>query len=110
MADEPELIIPRYKMILVYDILPGNRETYYQFVMGEMVPAMQTMGVYMTEAWHTAYGLHPIRMVTFVAEDLETIQAMFASDQWRELEVRFKTFVENYSCKVIEYRHGFQVV
>ena len=107
---ESEVIIPRYKMIMSYDVLPNSHETYYQFVLGELVPAMQEMGIYMTEVWHTAYGSYPIRMSGFVAEDYETIQTMLDSKRWQELEDRLLSYVRNYSCKVVEYRQGFQFV
>ncbi len=119
MADMPEteqneeneeVIIPHFKMILSYDVLPNNHDNYYQFILGEMVPAMQEMGVYMTEAWHTAYGEYPIRMVSFVSEEIETINNMLSSDRWNDLETRLMSYIRNYSRKVIEYRQGFQFI
>ena len=119
MADMPEpeqneeneeVIIPHFKMILSYDVLPNNHDNYYQFILGEMVPAMQEMGVYMTEAWHTAYGEYPIRMVSFVSEEIETINSMLSSERWNDLETRLMSYIRNYSRKVIEYRQGFQFI
>jgi hypothetical protein len=107
---ESEVIVPRYKMIMSYDVLPSNHDNYYQFVLGELVPAMQEMGIYMTEVWHTAYGNYPIRMTGFVAEDYETIQSMLDSERWQDLEDRLRAYVRNYSRKVVEYRQGFQFV
>lgn len=105
-----EIIIPRYKMIVAYDVLPSSHEDYFQFVMGELVPTLQAMNVYMTEAWHTAYGDYPLRMATFVAEDLETFQGLLASERWRELERRFQDYVRNYSRKIVRYKRGFQFI
>jgi hypothetical protein len=111
MADEePQVIIPRYKMIITYDMLPGSSEPYYQFVLGEMIPAMQEMKIYMTEAWHTAYGDYPLRMATFVAEDYATIEDMLTSARWQELEDRMQSFVQNYSHRIVAYRRGFQFI
>lgn len=111
MSDrDPQIIIPRYKMIVTYDLLPGDRDSYYQFVMGELVPALQDMKVYMTEAWHTGYGNHPLRMMSFVAEEYTTIQDLLESTRWRELESQLQMYVENYTRKVIEYRRGFQFI
>src|SRR5512138_3670718 len=107
---ESEVIIPRYKMIMSYDVLPNSHDTYYQFILGEMVPAMQEMGVYMTEAWHTAYGEYPIRMISFVSEEIETINSMLDSDRWNDLETRLLSFIRNYTRKVVEYRQGFQFI
>jgi hypothetical protein len=110
MDEDPEVIIPRYKMIISYDVALPTQESYYQFIISELVPAMQEMGVYMTEAWHTAFGAYPLRMAAFVAEDFDTIERMLESDRWQELENQFRAYVRNYSMKVIPYRQGFQFV
>jgi len=108
MDEEPLVIVPRYKMIVSYDVVPPVQENYYQFVLGELVPALQEMGVYMTEAWHTAFGEYPLRMAAFVCEDLETLQDMLDSERWSDLETELQSYVRNYSRKVVEYRQGFQ--
>jgi hypothetical protein len=107
---DAEVIVPRFKMIVSYDLIPSTQDSYYQFVLGEMVPAMQEMGVYMTEAWHTAYGEYPVRMVSFVAEEFDTINEMLESQRWHDLETRLQNYIRNYTRKVVEYRQGFQFV
>lgn len=108
--NEMDVIIPRYKMIITYDVLPSNQESYFQFVMSELLPTLQEMGIYMTEAWHTAYGDYPLRMATFVAEDLETLEDLLNSDTWDDLEDQFKLYIRNYSLSIIPFRQGFQFV
>ena len=81
-------ITPRYKMLLSYDIKNGMHSIYYRYVVSEFVPSLNEMGVYVTEAWHTAYGNYPVRMVEYVAEDLATLHSVLASDRWLELERR----------------------
>jgi hypothetical protein len=49
-------------------------------------------------------------MTGFVAEDYESIQSMLDSERWHDLEDRLLSYVRNYSCKVVEYRQGFQFV
>ncbi len=105
-----EIIIPRYKLIMSYDVIPSNHERYFRFIMSELVPALQEGGIYMTEAWHTAYGEYPLRMAGFVAEDLDTIQDVLESDEWAELEEQFRGYVRNYSVHIVPYRQGFQFV
>ena len=46
----------RVKLLLTYDPLPENREAYFNYVLGEFVPALEHLGLTMSEAWHTAYG------------------------------------------------------
>lgn len=107
---EPSFIVPRYKIIVSYDVLPSNQENYFRFAMNEFIPILQEMGLYMTESWHTAYGDYPLRMAVFVSEDLESIEQLLRSERWQELESRFLTYVNNYSIHVVAYRQGFQFI
>lgn len=111
MSDQnPDFIIPRYKMIMLYDIHPDLRDSYYEFVLGEFVPALQDMGMYITEAWQTAHGEHPARMAAFVSETYEAMEDVMSSTRWAELESRFRDYVTNYSYKIVPYRPGFQFI
>lgn len=106
-------IIPRYKLMLFYDISSQDIDTFYQFVMNEMVPALHEMGLYIFRAFHTipgpSAGEYPLRQVEYVAEDLETIQNVLSSDKWQELEAQLLTHVTNYSRKIVQFRQGFQM-
>ncbi len=111
MSDEErEVIIPRYKLIISYDVIPSSHENYFRFIMSEFVPTLQEMGLYMTEAWHTAYGDYPLRMAGFVSEDIDTIHQLLDSEQWQDLQSRFHNYVRNYSLMVVPYRPGFQFI
>jgi hypothetical protein len=106
-------IIPRYKLILYYDLALGDTEAYYQFVMTEMVPALQEMGLYLFRAFHNIPGQNGddirVRQVEYVAEDLETIRDILNSDKWEELEHRLLEHVTHYSRKVVRFKSGFQL-
>lgn len=92
------------KFILTYDILPDVQETYFQFVLGELVPALQAQGLHMSGAWHTAYGDYPMRLVEFIADDRATVEAVLDSPAWEQMEERLREFVINYSRKIVRLR------
>ena len=94
-------IVPRFKLLLSYDIDPSDSETYYQFILGEFVPAVQGMGLYMLEAWHTAYGSYPIRLIGFVAEDIETINDALGSSAYQSLEDKLLEYTTNYKRRIV---------
>lgn len=102
-------IIPRYKLMLFYDLKPGDHEPYYQFVMNDFVPAAQDMGLYMAQVYHTLWGNCPLRQTEFVAEDLDTIQAVLASEHWQMLEHALQQHAHNYRRKIVPFRPGFQI-
>lgn len=89
------------RFLLSYDIKPDIQDNYFQFMLGEMVPALQQVGLAMSGAWHTAYGNYPMRLVEFIAEDREALERVLASAQWEQLESRLQSFVVNYSRKAV---------
>jgi hypothetical protein len=108
MMNQPIRIIPRYRLLMRYDIRLDLYEPYYQFIMNEFVPALHNMGLYMSGVWHTAYGEYPVRQVEFVTENLETALDVFRTDRWGELENRLKEFTNRYERKLVRYHDGFQ--
>ena len=77
---------PRYKLILTYDVQQDMQDTYLQFMLGELVPAVQSLGLQMTGAWHTAYGQYPIRLIEFIGEDqaaIATVLERRCGTRWR---------------------------
>lgn len=104
----PIRIIPRYRLVLRYDIKLDQYEPYFQFVMNDFVPSLHNMGLYMSGVWHTAYGAYPLRQVDFVTESLDTAREVFVSERWEVLEEKLKSFTTHYERKLIPYRDQFQ--
>jgi len=102
-------IIPRYKLMLFYDLKPGGHDAYYEFVMNDFLPSTQKMGLYVAQVYHTLWGECPLRQAEFVAEDLRTIQAVLASARWQRLEHQLLRHAANYRRKVVPFRPGFQI-
>lgn len=96
------------KMLLTYDPRPEEREAYFRYVLGEFVPALEQMGLKMSEAWHTAYGDYPLRLAGFIAADRETMDDVLASEAFGSLEARLQAFVVNYRRRVVPYAGRFQ--
>lgn len=101
-------IVPRYKLIMQYNINPETSDEYYQFVVQELVPGMQSLGLYMFRVYHTAYGAYPIRQIEFLAETIEAVRNAFESVAWQRMEGKLLEFVSDYSRKTVEFRDGFQ--
>src|SRR5215208_3793677 len=94
----------RYKLILTYDIEGDVQDNYFQFMVGEMVPAVQAQGLQMSGAWHTAFGEYPMRLVEFIAEDQDALEALLDTPLWSDMERRLRGFVTNYSKKMVRLR------
>ena len=98
----------RVKMLISYDVVPELQQAYYEFVLGEMIPTAHSLGLVLSEAWHTAYGEYPIRLNGFVARSRQELDRVLATAEWRQLEDKLKRFVNDYQRKIVPYREGFQ--
>ena len=101
-------IVPRYKLVMCYDIKRGMHAIYYRYVVKDFVPALNEMGIYVSQAWHTAYGEYPLRQVEYVTDSMDTLYDAFATTRWKDKEERLKTFTKRYQRKIVPYRSGFQ--
>lgn len=103
--DEPRGL----KLLLTYEVEEDSLQEYYQFVMGRYVPGMQALGFQMSEAWHTAYGRAPNRLIGFVCSDEDTVRSLLESDTWQTLNDQLLEYVSDFSYKFVPYRGGFQL-
>ena len=94
------------KLLLEYDVNQDTLQEYYQFIMGQYVPALQSMGLQMSEAWHTAYGTAPNRLVGFVCSDRPTMDRLLDSDLWLDLNNELEKYVTDLRYQVVPYRGG----
>jgi len=97
------------KLLLTYDVRDEAVEEYRQFVLGEFLPAVQRMGLAVTEVWHTAWGEYPDRQTELVSRDEDAMWRVLNSEEWDEMEERLKAYVHDLGRKVVPYRPGFQM-
>jgi len=96
------------KLLLSYDPIPERGEEYFRYVLGEFVPALEHLGLTMSEAWHTAYGSYPLRLTGFIAPDRSTMDSILESQAFVGLEARLQEFVINYRRRIVPLRRRFQ--
>ncbi len=97
------------KLLISYDMRNVAGQEYYQFVLGRYIPIMQNLGLDMKEAWHTAYGNGPERLIAFVAKDEYIMDDLLHNETWHDLNEQLDQFVTNFSYKVVPYKQGFQI-
>jgi len=98
-----------FKLLMTWNIRPGQEEAYFEFVVRELGPKLMQLGVRPTDAWYTQYGDRPQILTGGVTEDLESLQDILSSDEWRSLKQKLLTYVTDYEQKIIQASGGFQV-
>lgn len=97
-----------YKLLLTYEVSQEHMQEYYRFMLGRYVPMVQALGLEMSDAWHTAYGDFPNRLVGFVSRDKQTILDILENETWQALNDELQRFVSEFQYKIVPYREGFQ--
>ena len=96
------------KLLLTWDIAPDHEQDYFEFVLGEYVPAIQRLGLQPSDAWVTVYGKYPQVLVGILASSLESAQKSINSQEWQSLNDKLFALVKNYECRIVPVRGGFQ--
>ncbi len=97
-----------YKLLVSYDAIPERINEYRQFILSKYIPQLQANGLQIREAWHTAYGDAPNRLLEFVSRDLDAIQTFMESDLWEELNEELTEYATEIGFKVVEFKDQFQ--
>ncbi len=97
------------KLLMSWDIKAGREQPYFEFVVQEFAPGLTRLGLQPTEAWYTVYGDGPQILTGAVANDLDTMHQILASDDWRQLRQRLQEFVSNFQQKVVQASGRFQI-
>jgi hypothetical protein len=97
------------KLLMTWDMVPGQEQEYFEFLVREFVPGLQRLGVEPTEAWYTTYGDGPQMLAGFVAENHEVMQNALETEEWAKLRDRLFEYVTNFNSKVVRASGGFQL-
>jgi hypothetical protein len=98
------------KLLMSWDIRPGQESEYFEFVVREFAPGIMRLGIQPTEAWYTVYGDGPQILTGGVAEDLQTMQQILAGDEWKELQDKLMGYVTNFRQKIVAATGRFQLM
>jgi hypothetical protein len=94
---------------MTWDILPGQEQDYFEFVVRDFIPSIQRMGLKPTEAWFTLYGDGPQIMAEALMPNLGEMQRVLDSSDWSDLKLRLLDYVEDFSLKIVDAQKGFQI-
>jgi len=97
------------KLLMTWDIRAGREEDYFEFHIRKFLPALENLGVKLSEAWLTVYGVQPRMMAEASLNSLQSAQAVVYSQAWDELGLELDNLVENFNYKLIKAGAGFQI-
>ena len=97
------------KLLMSWDILPGQEQTYFEFAMRTFAPEMMKMGWQPTEAWYTLYGDVPQILTGGITDTAAEMREILDSDEWKSLLEQLEEYVFNLTYKVVPATGRFQI-
>lgn len=97
------------KLLMSWDIQPGREEDYFEFHIRKFVPALEGLGVALSEAWLTVYGEQPRLLAEAVIPTIDSARKVLGSSAWQDLGLQMEDLVDNFNYKLVPARGGFQM-
>lgn len=97
------------KLLMTWDIIPGREQEYFEFVVREFIPGMQSLELEPVDAWFTVYGNQPQIMTGAQMPTMAAMERLLASAEWQSLINKLMDYVEDYQYKIVPARAGFQM-
>lgn len=97
------------KLLMSWDIQPGQEKTYFDFVMQTFAPGLIKLGLQPTEAWYTLFGDAPQILTGGVTDNVPKMQSILESPEWEELLGSLLEFVTNFEYKIVPATGRFQM-
>jgi hypothetical protein len=96
------------KLIMTWNIKPGNDQDYFEFVVREFAPGVTRLGLKPTQAWFTVYGDCPQIMMEGITDDYTTMKTMIERAEWKALQEKLHQYVTDYAQKIVRLAPRFQ--
>jgi hypothetical protein len=97
------------KLLMTWDIIPGQEQAYVDFNAKVFVPQLMRFGLRPVDSWFTLYGDAPQVTVGWVTDDADVIRRAVASQEWRELMEALSQLVTNFRYKIVPFTARFQM-
>lgn len=97
------------KLIMRWNVRQEMESEYFEFLVHELIPAMNKLGINEIQVWYTAYGNCEQKMAEGISESTEDLLHTMRTAEWHNLTDKLQGFVLDFSQKVIPATRGFQI-
>ncbi len=97
------------KLLMTWDIREGQESTYMEFIVHELGPALNQLGLTITDAWYTVAGQGPQVIIGGVAEDQRALEQIMQHPDWHKLQEKLQGLIVNYRQRVTQPQGLFQL-
>ena len=73
------------KLIMRWNVRPDMESEYFEFLVHELIPAMNKLGINEIQVWYTAYGECEQKMAEGVSESADDMLRIMRTSEWNRL-------------------------
>lgn len=100
--------MPLYKLLMTWNIIPGQEQAYVEFNNDEFVPRLLKLGLQPMDSWFTIFGEVPQISVGWVSDDADLLRQLLDSEDWVKLQDQLDEYVTEFVAKVVPVTGYFQ--
>jgi hypothetical protein len=89
---------------MTWDIQSGKEQDYVEFAVGEFGPALQRLGLQITDVWYTMAGDGPQIVLAGLMESAEQVEQLMQAEDYLELQERLLQYVEDFRWRITRQR------
>jgi hypothetical protein len=93
------------RLLMKWDIKVGREQPYFEFVMREFAPGLMQLGIEPAEVWYTIYGEGPQMLTIGEVSNLEKLQLVLESSDWKKLRGKLQLYVTNYKQRIVSHNN-----
>jgi hypothetical protein len=93
------------RLLMKWDIKVGREQPYFEFVMREFAPGLMQLGIEPAEVWYTIYGEGPQMLTIGEVSNLEKLQMVLESSDWKKLQGKLQLYVTNYKQRIVSHNN-----
>ncbi len=97
------------KVIMRWNVRQEMESEYFEFLVHELIPAMNKLGITDIQVWYTAYGECEQKMAEGITPSTDDMLQIMHTAEWEQLTDKLQGFVRDFSQKVIPATRGFQI-
>jgi hypothetical protein len=97
------------KLIMRWNVRQDMESEYFEFLVHELIPSLNKLGINDIQVWYTAYGDCEQKMAEGISQSADDLLRIMRTDEWHKLTEKLQGFVLDYNQKVIPATRGFQI-
>jgi len=84
-----------------WTVIPGRNKDYEKFIIKELIPELNLMGIHIVAGWSVIIGAYSEMMLEGVSNDLDILEQALKQSKYKKLYNNLLLYVKGYKTKIL---------